>query len=145
MVRSATEAEYAALFTNAKYLLPIKTALIEMGHKQPSISLYTDNATEIGIANKTNTPKISKSMDMLWHWLQDREQQKEMDIKWKPGYQNQGDYFTKHHPQRHHINMRKYYLLQYIAKIKSFGRINNRLTIRPSQCVAKNINCPDTN
>ena len=34
--------------------------------------------------------------------MKDRVKQKDFFVYWKPGSQNMGDYFTKHHPPHHH-------------------------------------------
>ena len=54
--------------------------------------------------------KRSKSWDMRYHWLRDRENQKQFDIYWKPGIQNHADYWTKHHSVLHHRDMRPKYV-----------------------------------
>jgi hypothetical protein len=45
-------------------------------------------------------------MDMRYHRLTDRVRQKKIDIYWRPGRENLGDYHTKHHSAQHHKNMR---------------------------------------
>jgi hypothetical protein len=45
-------------------------------------------------------------MDMKYYWLQDRVPQKQLDVYWRPGKDNLGDYHTKHHPAQHHQDMR---------------------------------------
>jgi hypothetical protein len=47
---------------------------------------------------------------MRFYWLQDRVEQKQFLIYWKPGHLNFADYFTKHHPASHHRKMRYKYL-----------------------------------
>jgi hypothetical protein len=49
VISSASEAEIAALFINARAALPLRVALEEMGHKQPATKLITDNSTADGI------------------------------------------------------------------------------------------------
>ena len=39
---------------------------------------------------------------MRFYWMKDRVRQKDFLVYWKPGIQNMGDYFTKHHPPHHH-------------------------------------------
>ena len=39
---------------------------------------------------------------MRYHWLRDREAQKQFNIYWKQGDYNDADYFTKHHATTHH-------------------------------------------
>ena len=36
------------------------------------------------------------------NWVKDRRQQEDFDIYWAKGADNNTDYFTKHHPVRHH-------------------------------------------
>jgi hypothetical protein len=47
---------------------------------------------------------------MRFYWVQDRVQNDEFAIHWLKGEQNLADYFTKHHPPAHHIQMRPTYL-----------------------------------
>ena len=54
--------------------------------------------------------KKSKSWDMAFHWLRDREAQKQFNIVWGKGTENHADYFTKHHPAIHHRRMRPSYV-----------------------------------
>ncbi len=45
-------------------------------------------------------------MDMCFHWLRDQEAQGQFKIYWQPGQTNLAEYFTKHHPPAHHVNVR---------------------------------------
>ena len=70
VMASASETELAALFYGCKAAIPLRVALEEMGHPQPGPTpVTTDNATAVGLTQKTMTPKASKSMDMRFHWL----------------------------------------------------------------------------
>ncbi len=51
-------------------------------------------------------PKRTKAMDMRFHWLRDREAQKQFRFYWRQGILNLADYWTKHHCAAHHRNMR---------------------------------------
>jgi hypothetical protein len=51
-------------------------------------------------------------MDMRYHWLTDRVRQKQVDVYWRPGRENLGDYHTKHHSAQHHKDMRHLILHQ---------------------------------
>jgi hypothetical protein len=44
-------------------------------------------------------------MDVRYHWLTNRVNQKQFDIYWRPGRENLGDYHTKHHSAQHHKDM----------------------------------------
>jgi hypothetical protein len=51
-------------------------------------------------------------MEMRYHWLTDRDRQKQCDVYWRPGRENLGDYHTKHHSAQHHKDMRGFILHQ---------------------------------
>jgi hypothetical protein len=53
VVSSVAEAEFGVVFVNAKEGTVTRTALAEMGHKQDSTELKTDNTTTYGIINNT--------------------------------------------------------------------------------------------
>jgi hypothetical protein len=102
---SAAESEVGACFQNAQTAAPLRVTLMELGHKQPSTPLITDNYAAYGILNDTIKQKRSKSMDMKYYWLQDRVHQKQFDLYWRPGKENLGDYHIKHHSAQHHKDM----------------------------------------
>jgi hypothetical protein len=105
VVASAAESEVGACFHNAQSGAPLRVTLTEMGHTQPPMPLCTDNSTAFGILNETIKQKRSKAMDMRYHWLTDRVHQKQVDVYWRPGRENLGDYHTKHHSAQHHKYM----------------------------------------
>ena len=49
-------------------------------------------------------------MDMRFYWIRDRAKQGQFRIHWKKGALNLADYFTKHHPTPHHVDVRPTYL-----------------------------------
>lgn len=73
VVASSAEAETGALFHNAQNIIAFRQALECLGHKQPPTPLKTDNSTACGYVNKNIKIKKSKSWDMRYHWLRDRE------------------------------------------------------------------------
>jgi hypothetical protein len=58
-----------------------------------------------------NSTARSRAIDMRFYWVRDRVKQGHFDIYWAPGSTNLADYFTKHHPAKHHQAMRPIYLL----------------------------------
>jgi hypothetical protein len=116
VMSSAAEAELGALFINAKEAVHMRRILQEMGHPQPPTPIQTDNSTAEGVINSRVRPKRTKSMDMRFEWLLDREQQGQFKIYWRPGKTNLADYFTKHHPPAHHRNVREIFLTR-IAEV----------------------------
>ena len=107
---SAAEAEWGALFVNAKEATSLRTTLIEMDHPQPATPLQTDNSTDNGIVNGTVKQQQSKAIDMRFYWIRDHSDQGQFHIYWAPGSKNLGDYFTKHHLPKHHWLMRPVFL-----------------------------------
>ena len=106
VVSSAAEAETGGVFHNAKTAIPIRHILTQLGHKQPPTPLKTDNSTTAGFVNNNIHQKRSKSWDMKYHWLRDRQTQGQFNIYWDKGSNNHADYFTKHHPTKYHQEIR---------------------------------------
>ena len=67
------------------------------------------------VTNGKVQPKRTKAIDMRVHWLRDREFQRQLRIYWRPGKLNYADYWTKHHPTKHHQNMRKEFITPQIV------------------------------
>ncbi len=65
-----------------------------------------------GVINSTIQPKRTKSMDMQFEWLRDREAKEQFRFYWWSEKTNLADYFTKHHLSAHHWNMRAEFLTQ---------------------------------
>jgi hypothetical protein len=110
VVASAAEAEYGALFLNGQQGADLRNKLIAMGHPQRATSIITDNECACGIANNLVKPCKSKSMDMRFHWMQDRVAQGQYKVIWQAGRDNTADYFTKVHPPAHHRRRRHLYV-----------------------------------
>ena len=107
---SAAEAEIGACYLNGQDGVPIRTTLTEMGHPQPPTPIQVDNTTAQSFAAGTMKQKRSKSIDMNFYWLQDRESQLHFHFYWGPGTSNLADYHSKHHSPAHHRRMRPTYI-----------------------------------
>jgi hypothetical protein len=79
-------------------------------HQQQQIPIQTNNTTVKGVINNKIQPKRTKAMDMHFHWLCNKEAQDQFKIYWQPGRTNLADFFTKHHPPAHHVNVRDKFL-----------------------------------
>ena len=112
VVSSAAKAETTGLFTNMKEATILRTTLQEMGHPQPPTPIQVDNSTACGIANDNIKLQRSRAIDMRFYWVQDRVDQNQFHVYWKPGLTNLADYVTKHHTANHHQTMRPFYLHQ---------------------------------
>ena len=110
VMSSAAEAEYGALFFNAKDGCKLRNSLTDMGYPQPATPIQADNSCAVGLANDTVKQKRSKAIDMRFYWVKDRVKQKQFLVYWRQGVDNDADYFTKHHPPSHHRKNRSRYL-----------------------------------
>jgi hypothetical protein len=117
VMSSAAEAELGAQYLNARKAVYLRQILTEMGHPQPRTLIQTDNTTAEGIINNIIQPNCTNAMDMQYHWLRDREKQGQFNIYWQPGKTNLADYFTKHHPPAHHVNVRA----EFLTKVKDLA------------------------
>ena len=115
VMASATETEVVALYIMAWEAVYIRIVLEEMGNKQPSIPLQTDNATAEVVCNGKIQPKQTKAMDMRFHWLRDRQYQEQFRIYWRPGKSNYTNYWMKHHPATHHKHTHKEFITPHIV------------------------------
>ena len=97
VLASAAEAEIAALFFNTQNIIPLRTTLTEMNHPQPPTPIQTDNAMAHGFVHGQIKQKRSKAIDMGFYWLQDQQNNKIINIYWRPKHLNIADYYTKHH------------------------------------------------
>jgi hypothetical protein len=150
VVASAAEAETGGIFHNVQVAIPIRRILTALGHPQPLTRVKTDNSTANGYVYDNITQKKSKSWDMRYNYLRDKELQQLIEVYLKPGTNNDGDYFTKHHaPLRHHLATRPRYVRDQLATM--FNNINciherslHRLkTSHPVQgCVEEHGTCP---
>jgi hypothetical protein len=123
VMSSAAEAELGALFINAKEAVHMQRILSKMGHPQPQTPIQTDNSTAEGVVNSRVRPRQTKSMDMRFEWLLEREQQGKFKIYWKPGKTNLADYFIKHHPLAHHWNMQG----EFLTRVAELKRVHQKI------------------
>ena len=77
-------------------------------------------------------------MDMRFHWPRDREAQGQLRFFWNPGKTNLADYFTKHHPPAHHVNVRS----EFLTKVKDLAkarrqRLEQDETTKPHKAQAR--------
>ena len=104
------KADIRAAHINFQEAVPIRTLLLELGHTQSETPIQVDNSTADGFANDTTKNKLSKAINMRFHWIRDRTSQGQFLIYWQPGITNLSDYHTKHHSPAHHQLMRLTYL-----------------------------------
>ena len=115
-VSSSAEAEVAGIFHNTTMALPMRHILESLEHPQPPTPLKTDNATATGFVYDNIHQKRSKSWDMRYHWLRDRQTRQQFDIFWRPGSENQADYVSKHHATTYHRATRPKYVRDRVSE-----------------------------
>ncbi len=96
------EAEYAGTFASARIATNERQILADMGHPQPPTPVFCDNEVAIGLATDSIKLKMSKSIDMRWHWVRDRIRQGHFRVVFVPGFRNHADFFTKALPVARH-------------------------------------------
>jgi hypothetical protein len=96
------EAEYAGVFAAARIATNERQILADMGYPQPPTPIFCDNEVAIGLANDSINIKMSKSLDMRFHWLRDRIRQHQFRVLFVPGLRNIADFFTKALPVDRH-------------------------------------------
>jgi hypothetical protein len=92
--------EYAGVFAAARIATNERKILEDMGYSQPPTPIFCDNEVAIGLANDSINLKMSKSLDMRFHWLRDRVRQHHFRILFVPGLHR--GFFTKALPVAHH-------------------------------------------
>ncbi len=81
---------------------------LDLGYPQPRTLLLCDNESAVGLATKTMTPRLSKSSDMRFHWLQDRIQRGQLCVQHVAGDVNIADFFTDALPRIKHAHFAPY-------------------------------------
>ena len=94
---SAAEAELGALYIKCCKAIPARHLLEAMGHRQAPTPMQTDNSTALGVVTNKIQLKRTKAMDMRFHWLHCRANQRQFRTYRRAGPTNKGDYVTKHH------------------------------------------------
>jgi hypothetical protein len=104
-----TEAEYAGAFASSRIATNERQILDDddMGH--PPTRIFCDNEVAIGLATDTINLKLSKSLDMCFHWLRDRVRQGHFRLIFVPGLKNAADFFTKALPVARHRTLAPFF------------------------------------
>ena len=110
VVSSEAEAEIAGVYHNAQVAIPIRIVLKALHHVQPPPPIKTDNYTANGFIHDNIHQRRSKSWDMRYYWLRDRQTQQQFLFFWDKGSNNDADYFTKHFPAKYHQVKRPRYV-----------------------------------
>ena len=101
VVASVTDADIAALYHNARAIVPLRVKYEELGHPQPVTPIRADNIIANGILNRTVEQCHIKVIDMHFYWLK---------VHWVPNKVNLANYHSKHHSATHTKKARKLHL-----------------------------------
>ena len=112
VVCSAAEAECGALFHNCQKAIVLRRTLESLNHPQKATEVVTDNKTANSFVTNTMKMKKSKTWDMRWNWLREKNQKKNFRTKWEQGKNNKADPFTKLHSPAHLKEKRGDYILK---------------------------------
>ena len=110
VVASSAEAEIAGVFHNAQIAIPIRYMLLKLDHPQPATPIKTDKTTVNSFVKDNVTQKRSKSWDMRYYWLREKQSKQQFSITWDRATTNLADYFTKHFSGKYHRKIRSKYI-----------------------------------
>ena len=82
-----------------------------MGHQQPLTPVVIYSATSNGFFNNNIRQQKSREIYMIFYWLHNRVIQGHYLVYSERVKDNLADYFTKHHPTKHHCATRDTYLV----------------------------------
>ena len=78
-----------------------------MGHPQPMTKIQTNNLAAHSVVMKIIKTKITKAMDIHFHWMRCRYSQGHFRYYWKRVKHSLADSCTKHHPASNHKSNRE--------------------------------------
>ena len=96
------EAELGELFFNCQLGTTPRISLEEMDQQLPPTPVIPDSATSNIFLNGNIRQQISRSIDMILYSVRDRMIQGHHLVYWEIVKNNLANYFTKHHPTKHH-------------------------------------------
>ena len=102
VMTSAADAEICALFVNTRQSVLVRYLLKEMGHLQPPTPIKTENMTALGFVTNILQPNATKSTDMNFWFMRDRQDQNQCRYYRRSGATNDVNYHTKHYSPAHH-------------------------------------------
>ena len=112
VVTPAAETDPAGFFYNCQTAIDLQNMLRALGHPQQKTAVKTDNSTAASFVNKLIKQKRSKSWDVRYHWLTEKQEDNTFNIYWGRGVNNYADYHSKHHGPKYHKNVRQNYILK---------------------------------
>jgi hypothetical protein len=110
---STTEAEYMALTRGMKQILWMYAAMDEVGYPQPKPAiLYNDNSAAVILTQNTKNNIKVKHIDIRYHYIRERVEEGDIEVRRIASANNIADMFTKQLPrvafQKHCAALRLY-------------------------------------
>ena len=102
VVGSTAESETGGIFINGQKIVPIWTALIEIYCLKTKTLLKKYNSTSKVYSTRSIRQEQSKSWDIHFCWLRNKDAQKQLNIFWDKFINTNSDYFTKNYQPVHH-------------------------------------------
>lgn len=100
---STTEAEYMAMTRGSQQALWMHNFLSEIGLEQPlPATLHVDNNSSIALAESTKGHSRAKHIDIRHHYIRERVQEGDIEVRHIPSAENLADIFTKPLPRAAH-------------------------------------------
>jgi hypothetical protein len=117
------EAEYGAMYVNARKAAELVNTLEDLGHHQRPVKIFADNKPAVSVANNKAKQKRSKAIDMRFNWIKDRTAQGQFEILWDTGSSNIADFVTKAHPTKHFQHVRTLFVTD---KLDSYADMSHK-------------------
>ena len=86
---STAKAEYGGIFHNCVVAIAIRNTLEGMGHLQGHTKVNAHNSIATSFIHSSMREQRSKSWDMEYNWLHDRQAQNQFEITWQKRSTNQ--------------------------------------------------------
>ena len=107
VVPSSTEGKIVAMYHNSQVAVDLRHCLADAGYEQTAPTpIKTDNENNAHFAQGTLKQQCTKHTNMRYDWIQDCQEQKQIQVYWAPGSENMADYHTKHHHPIYHRRIR---------------------------------------
>jgi hypothetical protein len=99
---SSTESEYIGLSTAAKEGLWLKHILFEIGRSPKQTIIYCDNQSSICLSKNPEMHSRSKHIDIRHHFIREKIENKEFEVKYLASEEMVADILTKGLPKLKH-------------------------------------------
>lgn len=110
---SSTEAEYMALSDCCRQIMWIVNLFSELGWKMTQVPIFADNTGSIFIGSNPVAERRTKHIDIRYHYVRERVEDKSVEIFFVDGSKNPADMFTKNLPKPLFVQFRKHLGLEF--------------------------------